>query len=51
MFHLMITFIPGTFASEVADTGMSHWDELAWSFYLKSITCLEILWGECLIYI
>jgi hypothetical protein len=37
----MITFILGTFASEVAGTGMSRWDELAWSLYLKSITCLE----------
>jgi hypothetical protein len=47
----MITFIPGTFAFEVAGTGMSRWDEPAWSLYLKSITCLEILWRECLIYI
>jgi hypothetical protein len=47
----MITFILGTFASEVASTSMSRWDELAWSLYLKSITCLEILWRECLIYI
>jgi hypothetical protein len=37
----MITFIPNTFASEVAGTGMSCWDELEWSLYLKSITCLE----------
>jgi len=28
-----------------------RWDEHAWSLYLKSITCLEILWRECLIYI
>jgi hypothetical protein len=51
MFQLMIKFIPGTFASEVVGTGMSRWDEPAWSLYLKSITCLEILWRECLIYI
>jgi len=37
--------------TEVAGTCMSRWDEPAWSFYLKSITCLEILWRECLIYI
>ncbi len=30
----MITFIPGTFASEVASTGMSRWDEPAWSLYM-----------------
>jgi hypothetical protein len=47
----MITFILGTFASKVASIGMSRWDEPAWSLYLKSITCLEILWRECLIYI
>jgi hypothetical protein len=51
MFQLMITFIPGMFASEVAGTCMSYWDEPAWSLYLKFITCLEILWKECLIYI
>jgi len=47
----MITFIPGTFASEVVGTCMSYWDEHAWSLYLKFITCLKILWRECLIYI
>jgi DNA relaxase NicK len=41
----------GTCAFEVTGTGMSRWDEPAWSLYLKSITCLEILWRECLIYI
>jgi hypothetical protein len=51
MFQLMITFIPGTFPSEVASISMSRWDELAWSLYLKFITCLKILWRECLIYI
>jgi hypothetical protein len=30
---------------------MSRWDEPAWSLYVKSITCLEILWSKCLIYI
>jgi hypothetical protein len=28
-----------------------HIKSAAWSLYLKSITCLEILWRECLIYI
>ncbi len=34
MFHLMITFISGTFASEVVGTGMNRWDEPAWSLYM-----------------
>jgi hypothetical protein len=49
---LMITFIPGTFAYEVAGTGMSGWDETWVVVTLFKIHYMPgILWRECLIYI